>query len=44
MQYLPKYDVFAKIWIPPEDDFKATDGFWAGYNAACSPDRGGCGG
>ena len=44
MQHLSKRGVFAKIWIPPEDDFKATDGFWAGYNAVCSPGRGGCGG
>ena len=28
MQYLPKRGVFAKIWIPPKDDLKATNGFW----------------
>ena len=28
MQYLPKRGVFAKIWIPPKDDLRATNGFW----------------
>ena len=44
MQHLSKCDVFAKIWIPPKDDFRTTNGFWAGYNAACPPERGGYGG
>ena len=25
---MPKCGVFAKIWIPPKGDFRATDGFW----------------
>jgi hypothetical protein len=28
LQYLPKRGVFAKIWIPPKDDLRATNGFW----------------
>ena len=44
VQHLPKRGVFAKIWIPPKGNFRATDGFWAGYNAVCPPERGGCGG
>jgi hypothetical protein len=26
-QYLPKYCIFAKIWIPPKGNFSSTDGF-----------------
>ena len=44
MQHLSKRGVFTKIWILPKGDFRATDGFWAGYNAVCPPERGGCGG
>ena len=28
MQHLSKRGVFAKIWIPPKDDLRATNGFW----------------
>ena len=35
MQYLLNNCVFGQIWIPATCDSEATDGFWAGYTAAC---------
>ena len=33
-QYLPKYGVFAHIWIPSKGDLASTKGLQAGYNTA----------